>query len=245
MSRHHPFLNETGAEILKAVRAPEFLLPTLLMPVAFFSLFAIVLPGTNNNSAYLLATFGVFAVMGPAIFGFGVAVANERERGWLDLKRASPTSGLMYIGAKLVTTLVFATMALSLIYAIGGFVGEVSLARGQWLALLLVHLAGAIPFALIGLMLGFAFNANGAIAISNIVFLALSALGGLWIPVFVFPAALQRFATFLPSFHLAELALAVAGATGERPMMVHIFVIVAMTVVFAAAALYAWTRQNG
>lgn len=244
MSRLNAFITEAGAEIFKALRAPEFLLPTLLMPVAFFSLFGIVLPGSSQNTSYLLATFGVFAVMGPAVFGFGVAVANERERGWLDIKRASPASGASYIGAKLVATLCFAALALALIYAIAGFVGDVGLPRGVWFGLLATHLAGAIPFALIGLTLGFAFNANGAIAISNIVFLALAALGGLWIPVMVFPAALQRFATALPSYHLSEIALAVSGAPGERPVMMHIAVISGMTVLFACAALWTWRRQH-
>lgn len=239
------FTTEAGAELYKALRAPEFLLPTLIMPVAFFTLFAIVLPGSNQNTSYLLATFGVFAVMGPAVFGFGVAVANERERGWLDIKRASPASGAAYIGAKLVATLCFASLALALIYAIAGFVGGVGLPRSVWFGLLAVHLASAVPFALIGLTLGFAFNANGAIAITNIVFLALSALGGLWIPVMVFPAALQRFASFLPSYHLAEIALAVGGVPGERPVLMHAAVVAVMTCVLALAALWAWSRQNG
>lgn len=238
------FMSESGAEVLKALRAPEFLLPTMLMPVAFYSLFAIVLPGTNDNAAYLLATFGVFAVMGPAVFGFGVAVANERERGWLDIKRASPASGASYIGAKLMSTLIFGALSLALIYTIGGFVGGVAMPRATWLAMLAVHLGGAIPFALIGLTLGFLFNANGAIAITNIVFLALSALGGLWIPVMVFPSAMQTFAHFLPSFHLSELALAVSGAGGDRPVAMHVAVIAIMTALFAASALWAWKRQH-
>lgn len=244
MSTRHAWINEAGAEILKAFRAPEFLLPTLLMPVAFFSLFAVVVPGSNQNAAYLLATFGVFAVMGPAIFGFGVAVANERERGWLDIKRASPAGGGQYIGAKLFATVFFASLALAMIYAVAAFVAGVGLPKTTWFALLAVHLAGAIPFALIGLALGFLMNANGAIAVSNVVFLALSALGGLWIPVMVFPAAMQRFASFLPSYHLAELALAV-GIGGDRPAAIHAAVVAGMTLALGALAIFAWRRQRG
>ncbi|MFK8013853.1 MAG: ABC transporter permease [Gammaproteobacteria bacterium] len=239
------FLSEAGAELLKAVRAPEFLLPTLLMPVAFYSLFAIVLPGSRANAAYLLATFGVFAVMGPAIFGFGVAVATERERGWLDIKRASPASGLAYIGAKLAATVVFASLALVLIYAIAGFVGGVAMPRSVWASLLVVHLVGAVPFALIGLTLGFSLNANGAIAVTNVIFLALAALGGLWIPMVVMPPTMQTFAQFLPSYHMAELALAVANTAGDRPVWFHVSVISVMTALLTASALWAWRRQNG
>ncbi len=82
---------ETGAGILQAVRSPEFVLPTLALPVAFYLLFGVVLsPGGGDRAAYLLATYGIFAVMGPAIFGFGAGVANERERGWLNIRRVSP-----------------------------------------------------------------------------------------------------------------------------------------------------------
>ena len=69
------FANEAGAEVLKAVRAPEFILPTLLMPCAFYTIFGVVLSSSSDNAAYLLATYGVFAVMAPSIFGFGVGVA--------------------------------------------------------------------------------------------------------------------------------------------------------------------------
>ncbi|MEM6638381.1 MAG: ABC transporter permease [Pseudomonadota bacterium] len=238
------FVNEAGAEVLKAWRAPEFLLPTMLMPVAFFTLFAVVVPGSSDSPAYLLATFGVFAVMGPAIFGFGVAVANERERGWLDIKRASPASGGLYIAAKLFATVFFGALSLALIYGVAAFVAGVSLPTGTWFAMMLVHLAGSVPFALIGLTLGFLLSANGAVAVSNIVFLALSALGGLWIPVFVFPIAMQRFATLLPSYHLSELALAI-GVGGDRPSGLHAGVIAIMTAVLAALAAFAWKRQRG
>ena len=32
------FVNEAGAEILKHMRAPEYLVPTLILPVAFYTL---------------------------------------------------------------------------------------------------------------------------------------------------------------------------------------------------------------
>ncbi|MFT5276619.1 MAG: hypothetical protein ACI97K_000214 [Glaciecola sp.] len=49
------FKLEAGAELLKAIRAPESIIPTLGMPVAFYALFTLVIPGSNNNAAYLLA----------------------------------------------------------------------------------------------------------------------------------------------------------------------------------------------
>ncbi len=95
----NPYAAEIGAECLKLLRAPEFIAPTLILPVVFYTMFAVILPGSNQNAPYLLATFGVFAVMGPALFGFGAGVAQERERGWLKLKRAVPAPAFAYIAA--------------------------------------------------------------------------------------------------------------------------------------------------
>jgi len=235
---------ETGAEILKAMRAPEFILPTLLFPVAFYLLFGVVLSGGGGNAAYLLATYGVFAVMGPAIFGFGVAVANERTMGWLSLKRAVPAPPFAYISAKVFATVLFASVAVALVYIAGGFVGGVKLERGVWALLLLTHILACIPFILIGLLIGFAFKANAAMAFANLVFLGLAVLGGLWIPVTVFPDVMQSIAKWLPSYHLGEIALKVSGTPGERSLGPHLAMIATMTIFLTAAVFFVWRRQR-
>lgn len=244
MSALHTLRLEVGAEILKAMRAPEFILPTLLFPVAFYLLFGVVLAGGSNNASYLLATYGVFAVMGPAIFGFGVAVANERTMGWLSLKRAVPAPPLAYIFAKIIATVLFASLAVALVYIVAGFIGGVMLERGVWALLLLTHILACIPFILIGLLIGFAFKANGAIAFANLAFMGLAVLGGLWIPVTVFPDVMQAIAKWLPSYHLGEIALKVSGAPGERSLGPHIAMIANMTIFLTAAVFFVWRRQR-
>lgn len=242
---HHPLIVESGAEVLKALRAPEYLIPTLVMPVAFYSLFGIVLSmGGANNASYLLATYGVFAVMGPAVFGFGIAVATERERGWLELKRATPIAGSTYLLAKIFATLVFASLALALLYSAAGFLGGVQLPRSTWAQLLLVHLLATLPFILIGLTIGLLMKSNGAVAVANLLFLGLAVLGGLWIPIMVFPPMLQAIAAFLPSYQLAEIALAVAGAPGDRDLTRHGLALTIMILALAGITLLAWRRQR-
>ncbi len=235
---------EAGAELLKALRAPEFIIPTLGMPVAFYVLFAIVLPSSGNSASYLLATFGIFAVMGPAVFGFGITVANERDKGWLSIKRAAPSRGFSYIGAKVCTTLLFSGISLAIIYAVAGFAGGVTLPTNTWSLLLITHIFATFPFILVGLCIGFLCNGNAAVAVSNVFFLAFAALGGLWIPIMVFPTYLQSFAQFLPSYHLSEIALGVSGAAGERDIIYHLIVIGSMTIILLGATALAWTKQR-
>ena len=240
----NPYVAEISAELKKLVRAPEFIAPTLVLPVVFYTMFAVVLPGSNQNAPYLLATFGVFAVMGPALFGFGAGVAAERERGWLKLKRAVPAPAFNYIAAKTVATLLMALISLSLVYAVAGFVAGVELERGVWASLLAIHALAALPFVFTGLTLGFVLGTNGAVAAANLIFLALSLLGGLWIPIIVFPQAMQSIAWALPSFHIAEIALAASGAPGERPVLLHLIILTAMTTGLALTATFAWLRQR-
>ena len=244
MSRSNPYLAEISAEILKCSRMPEFMIPTLILPVMFYTMFAVLIPGSKQQAPYLLATFGVFAVMGPALFGFGVGVAQEREQGRLTLRRAVPAPAASLIVAKTVATLLMTSIALAAMYAVAGFAGGVRFEYGVWVTLLLVHILSALPFVLLGLILGFIFGANAAVAVANIFFLGLAMLGGLWIPVAVFPAILSKIAQFLPSYHLAEIALAVSGAPGERDPGSHLIAITLMTGLLGAAAIIAWAKQR-
>ena len=41
-----------------------------------------------------MVTYTVFGVMGPGLFGFGVGLAMDRERGLLTLKRVQPVPAL-------------------------------------------------------------------------------------------------------------------------------------------------------
>jgi len=236
---------DTGAELLQSIRAPEFYIPTLALPTAFYFLFGITLSrGGAQAAQYLLASYGVFAVMGPSLFGFGANVSSEREKGWLMLTQAAPTSGLSYVLSKLLTTVIFSAVALLPIYALAGFVGGVEMAKGQWLALFACHLLAVAPFSFIGLTIGFSFGSGGAIAVCNIVFLGLAVLGGLWFPISMFPGVLQTLAMGLPSYHMAELCLWVTGASGDREPFTHFLIILGMTGVLASLALVSWSRQR-
>lgn len=237
-------INEAGAELLKALRAPEFILPTIFMPCVFYGLFGVVLDQTGNNALYLLATYGVFAVMGPSIFGFGVGVANERDRGWLELKRAAPAPAYSYISAKLITTLVFTATALMPVYLIAGFLGGVELSRATWFSLFFVHLSATIPFVLIGLCVGLRLSSGGAVAVSNLLFLGLAVLGGIWFPVFLFPSFMQSMAGFTPSFHMSELALAIVGKSNGQSSSGHLLWISVMSLLLFALTSWLWSRQQ-
>lgn len=235
------YLHETWAEIVKSMRMPQFIVPTIALPPAFYALFALGMGQTSAEMATrTLASFGVFAVMGPALFGFGANIAAERETGQLELKRLSPMPAGAQIAAKIAATAVFSAVAFVLLYGLG-IVAGVVLRPAQWAVLALVHTLAIIPFALIGLGIGYRFGQKGAVALANIVFLALAILGGLWMPIAVFPEAMQTVAWALPSYHLGEIALMAAGQGNWAHLWLHVGPLLLITV---AAGLFAWTGER-
>ena len=232
---------ESKAEIIKSARMPQFIIPTIALPPAFYALFALALgQGSAAAATHTLATFGVFAVMGPALFGFGVNIAAERETGQLELKRLSPMPAGAQISAKIAATTVYCAIALMILYLLGVVAG-VSLTPGQWALTLLGHLLSIIPFSLVGMGIGYRFGQGAAVALANIVFLSLAVMGGLWFPITAMPQVMQSAAWVLPSYHLGEIALMAAGQRNDSFLLLHAGPLLLITL---AAAIYAWTGER-
>ena len=235
------YARESWAEIVKSARMPQFILPTVALPPAFYALFALAMgQGSAEVATRTLATFGVFAVMGPALFGFGANISAERESGQLELKRLSPMPAGAQIAAKVAATTVFSMASFALLYILG-IIGGVQLSALQWVMLVAVHTLAIIPFALIGLGIGYRMGNKGAIAVANIVFLAMAVLGGLWMPIAVLPALMQSFAWALPSYHLGEIAMMAVGQSDSANLWLHAGPLALITL---AAGLFAWTGER-
>jgi ABC-2 type transport system permease protein len=230
---------ESWYELLRVLRTPAFAIPSLAFPVVFYVLFALVLPGQWANfqkAAYLFATYGVFGVIGPALFGFSVGLAIEREKGWLELKRVSPMPTFVYFIAKISMSLVFAFAVLCLLTVAAVGFGGVRIAPLVWLQLVATLMLGTLPFCAMGLWIGTLVKGQAAVALVNLVYLPMSVLSGLWIPLFAFPQVLQKLAVAWPSWHLAQMALGVVGQVQGVPYARHALVLLATTVVFLALA---------
>ena len=138
-------LVESRTEFLRLLRAPAFSVPIISFPVMFYILFALVMgppDPTGGVARHLLASFTPFGVMAPGLFGLGVSLAIERERGLLELKRALPVPAGVYLGAKLVMAAVFAALVSLVLMILAATAGEVVLEALQCLKLLLVAVLG-------------------------------------------------------------------------------------------------------
>ena len=230
------FVTESRMECLRLLRSPAFAVPVILFPLMFYSLFGLVLekhgPATDPVAArHVLAAFVAFGCVAPGLFGIGVTIALDRDRGLLQLKRALPMPPGVYIAAKLVTAMLFATVVSLLLMLLGVTVGAVVLEVAQWAGLLILSVLGVIPFCGLGLTVGAAVKGQAAPAVLNLIYVPMSFLSGLWLPLSVLPHALAQLAPIWPAYHLAKLTGFALGEA-DAGFWTHVLALMGMSVLF-------------
>jgi len=245
------YAKEAKYELLKNIRIPVYAISTVAFPLMFYVLFGIVLgssgaAGRNDNATYMLATMGCFGVIAVALFGFGVSLAIERGQGWLQVKRASPMPVSAYFLGKLFSAVVFSTVIVLLLLAMGFAFGGVRIPVATAAKLVGIFVAGAIPFSAMGMAIGYFAKPNSAPGLVNLIYLPMSFCSGLWIPLFLLPHALQTLAKALPPYHIAQLALNTVGmVSNPTPAWGHVEALIAFTLLFLGLAAWGFWRDEG
>lgn len=119
--------------------------------------------------------------------------------------------------------------------------GHVELDPARWAGLEAVILVGVVPFAFGGLVIGQLFSGQAAQMAQVTTLLAMSFLGGIWLPIWSLPDAAQSVGRTLPSYHLAELARQVVAGTAVSPD--HVVALAGAAALFGGAALMLWRRE--
>lgn len=239
------YLLEARAEFLRVWRTPGFVFPTLLFPLMFYLFFGVLLAHGQHGmeqSLYALAGLGSFGVIGPGMFGFGVGFALDRGMGWLQVKRASPMPAAAYLLAKVVMAMLFSLLIAVLLMAMAILLAHVRLALDQWAALALVLVLGCVPFCALGLAIGAWVRPQAAPAVVNLLYLPMSFLSGLWMPLQFLPTFMQKFAVLLPTYHLGRLAFSAIGVL-PGAVLPHAAALASFTAVFLLVAARGY-RQN-
>jgi ABC-2 type transport system permease protein len=207
------YLAEAKYECIRALRTPAFAIPFLLLPIALYVLFGILLAGSMSHGDPTLAkimfvNWSVFGVMGPGMFGFGMIVAQERDHGLLTLKRALPMPPAAYFLAKMFMTMTFAAIIMVTLIVPALTLGHVRLGLGRILAVSLLDILGSLPFCAVGFFIGTRASSKSAPAFINLAYLPMMHLGGLFYPL---PKSVQPIEFLSPAFYLDKLGLWVAG----------------------------------
>jgi ABC-2 type transport system permease protein len=122
--------------------------------------------------------------------------------------------------------------------------GNVELPARQWFLLFTTLTVGAAPFCALGCAIAYLVGPNSAPAITNLIYLPMSFVSGLWMPLHMLPKFVQSIAPALPAYHLGRLAHRTIGF-GETSAIIHIIVLAAFTVLFLYIATRLYRRDEG
>lgn len=232
-------------EVMRLVREPRLMVFTVLMPVASYVVFSAISPndatseGPSLSATMMIGLAGYGAMIG--VLSLGAGVSMERTQGWLRQLRLTPLRSWQVVVVKTATITLVAIPSVVAVGIAGRIQHHIELSPGRWALILLALWLGTIPFALLGLAMGYALPPGIANSASFLTFFTLSVLGGLIIPVDVFPRQFQHFAHTLPSNRYAELGWRIAG--GHPPTGAGMAVLGGWTLLFCAAAIVAYRRS--
>lgn len=236
---------EVRDELRAIVREPTSLFFSILMPVGFFVLFNLlyghdVTHGLSAGTA-MVATFGTYGAITVAALQPGIGVAQDRDLGWLRMKRVSAVPIGISLAAKAAAALLYGVGVLVLMGVAAAAFGTLHASPWALLRVAVVLLLGTVPFTLFSVAVGLRFRTGATIALLNAVLFPLAVLSGLWIPIQFLPSAVRNIAKFLPTYHLAQLGLA---QLGDGTVVIHVLALVITTVVAGAVATMSYRHAR-
>jgi ABC-2 type transport system permease protein len=230
------YLTEAQYESVRMFRTPAFAFPFLLLPAALYLFFGALMGVAKDpkTAIQVFTGFAVFGVMGPGMFGFGMVLAVERERGLLTLKRALPMPAAANLIAKMLMAMLFSVIVMATMIAAAVSLGHLPLTVGRGLAVTVILTLGSLPFSAIGLFIGARATSRTAAAFVNLIYLPMIYLSSILIPL---PKSIHAISLASPAFYLNQLALRAIGAPSYGATVVDIAILAGLTVLLTALAI--------
>jgi ABC-2 type transport system permease protein len=227
--------------IRRALRQPRFLIFTIALPVLLY-----LAIGTTTKGTVAGIPFAEFYMVNMAIFGgfaaavnSGARIAIERDAGWLRTLRLTPLTPRDYVLSKALLSIALAVPSILIVCAAALTVGGVRLPLTQLGEFVVFAILSLIPFAALGIAIGYAANSETAQALTAIAFNLLAFLGGTWYDISTSPRWLQDIAHDLPSYW--------ANVAARSPFSDTRFTIHGLSVMVIwtlALLLFAWRRYQ-
>lgn len=230
------------AETAQLLRYPSYSLPTLALPALFMLLFGRQL--VAGEPERLLAGFAATAVLMVTFFQFGVGIAAGRTTPWEIYVRTLPVGAGRRLAARILSALFFAAGSVAVVCAVGFGAYHAWPGFAHFLALVLGLLLGGIPFALLGIALGYWFPPRAALPAANLVYLPLAIGGALWRRMDDAPRGIDVASQALPTRSWIEVLDPLTTGHGTVPLH-HLAALAAWGVVFGLLAMAGYRRDEG
>lgn len=230
-------------EALAMLRNGEQLILAVVLPLlALVGLTVTPLLDGLGGSRINVAVPGILALcaMSTAFTGQGIATGFDRRYGVLRFLSTTPLGRTGLIAGKVLAVLAVLALQVAVVTAVALSLGWRPPAAG-WLPGLGLLIVGAAAFTALGLLVAGTVRPEATLAITNLLWILLGALGGIVIPAERLPAAAQGVVHYLPSGALGE-ALREAFLLGTVDVSAALILLV--WTVLAGAAAIRWFKWN-
>lgn len=195
----------------------------------------------NVNMSVMIAMAAYGAVTATA--GIGGSAAVERMQGWGRQLGLTPLADRAFVATKALVATSVAALPVDLIFGLGVLLGAEA-PGWVWAATAALVMAGAVTFALYGLVFGLAFRSESAVSAASASLVVLGFLGNVFMPL---SGAMLTFAKFTPLYGYVALAKYPmtggqlydmgTGALISEPLWQPLANMVAWTLIFALIAV--------
>jgi ABC-2 type transport system permease protein len=184
-----------------------FTFPALIL-ILLGSIFSGTYEGTGVTAGQVFAaSMAGSGIIATSFLNLGIGVADDRENGTLKRLRGAPIPATAYFVGKVVLVLVASLAEVVLVLAVGMVLFDVRLPAeaGRWFTFAWVFVLGTISCSLLGITISsLAKNAQSASAITNLPYIALQFLSGVYIPISSLPDWMINVGSFFPIKWVAQ-----------------------------------------
>jgi ABC-2 type transport system permease protein len=220
-------------DIRRTMRNRRVLIFSILMPLVLFLIFGMNLKGQSMDdgmsaAAYVMISMAMFGSMSAAM-SIGGAIAIERDGGWNRTLRLTPLTPQSYILSKILLSLALAIPPLVVVFLVAVLGADVRMSGADWASVALTSWLGALPFAGIGLIIGYVAKPDSVQPISGLLTILVAALGGLWVPIDSMPSLMKHIAQLTPAYWTgltARSPLTHTGFDGNALLVVLVWTVV-------------------
>ncbi|WP_284974733.1 ABC transporter permease [Arthrobacter sp. efr-133-TYG-104] len=236
-------LQQGRYETVAMLRNGEQLILAIVLPLmALVGLAVTPLLDGLGASRVDIATPGILALcaMSTAFTGQGIATGFDRRYGVLRFLSTTPLGRGGLIAGKILAVLVVLFLQVVIVGTVAGMLGWHPRLDG-WLPGMCVLVLGAAAFTALGLLVAGTVRPEATLAITNLLWILLGALGGIVVPAERLPPLTQDIVHFLPSGALG-LALRDSFLSGAAPLSAVLTLL--LWTVLAGAAAIRWFKWN-
>ncbi|WP_238014622.1 ABC transporter permease [Dactylosporangium sp. AC04546] len=193
-------------EAVRLFRNKRVVIFSTLLPAILVLIIGGVSVGNDPDAKkYVMVSMALFGAMSAALSSGGT-IAVERGLGWNRTLRLTPLSPGAYVMNKVLLALLVAVPPVVVTFVIGATALHVRLTAAEWLLCFAGAWLSSLPFAALGVVLGYIAKPDSVQQVGALINLVLAAFGGLWVPVDLMPRVLREIARFTPSYWTGEVA---------------------------------------